>query len=183
MSHPLKASTCLDSLLHLDSGRSMMLLSVLEWAAILICPGLRCFLACGTWNIQCWHWISPGQARILCHLSGPLYSPLRWVDGHPSSSTERHQLSFVCLSYTQESLHRGNTKCMSVERMKERMTFSGFQHRSVAYPGRRAGLGTRRVTPLLTGCVGFCQVINSLLRSLLICKEGQGLRSLLCYTF
>lgn len=50
MSHALKASTCLDSLLHLDSGRSMMLLSVLEWATILICPGLGCFLGCGTFS-------------------------------------------------------------------------------------------------------------------------------------
>ena len=38
--------------------------------------------------------------------------------------------------------------------------------------------GTRRLTPLLTDCFNFYQVINSLFYSFLNCKEGQGLRSL-----
>ena len=180
MSHPLKASTCLDSLLHLDSGRSVMLLSVLEWATILICPGLRCFLGRGTFSANTGSVLGKlGFSVTYLVLCTALWDELMDIPPPPLRGTN----SPLCSSYTQESLHRGNTKYMSVERMKERMTFPGFQNRSVTYPGRRTGLGTRRMTPLLTGCVNFCQVINSLLRSFLICKEGQGLRSLLCYTF
>lgn len=166
MSHPHQGRTCFDSLLHLDSERSAMLL-VLGGSTILICPGLKCFLGCGTFTANRWS----------VTLSGPLPSPLRWAGGYPLLLHKRHQLT----SPTQVILH---TRILAQRKHKIPVCWKNdFPWLSQQVWGSKAGLGIRRLTLLLPGCVHFFQVIHLLLHGFLICNEGQGLRSLLCYIF
>ena len=214
-----------------------MLLPVWGWAAILSCPGLRCFLGfpgdtgvkgqftrCKRLQFHLWirkipwtrKWkptpFLPGKfhgQRSLedyspwgckesdmdehthprCFLGWEAFSdktesvPGTWDAPSPSRILWRalwfalmappppplpNHISLVCSPYTLESLCRGNTKCVSADRMKEWMTFFRLLEQ-VCHLIRK---GTRRLTPWLTDCFNFYQVINSLLYSFLNYKEG-----------
>lgn len=83
MSHSHKCSSCLGSLLPLASERSVMLLPVVGWTTILICPGLSCFLGCGTFNTNTGS--ANGDARSphpllpLPHQEAPTHIPTLFV--------------------------------------------------------------------------------------------------------
>ena len=106
-------------------------------------------------------WDAPSPSRIL-------WRALWFALMAPPPPPLPNHISLVCSPYTLESLCRGNTKCVSADRMKEWMTFFRLLEQ-VCHLIRK---GTRRLTPWLTDCFNFYQVINSLLYSFLNCKEG-----------